>query len=433
MYKNIFFFLFFTGFFTACTVTPQIKTEDKISPSEKVFAEEDMYIMVALYAEEVNDRKTAADFFEKLYAKSQKKEYLYRSLENNLIAKKNQKVIDRVDKLTKGSLNDYHLIRLKVVALVESFRIFEARELELKLLALTKAEEDYLLMANIYIQQQEYTLALQYLESAYSKNHNEKILDKIAVILYSNLHNTKEAIAQLQTHSRTYGCSTLICNRLLGIYSNENNLDGLLSTYKKLYVLNQDNASAKKIVQIYTYKKDYKNLVIFLEKSGTDDDILLQLYASKKEYKKAEKLADTLFKEKGTAHYLGQSAIYEYEANSNNHTPKVLKSVISKLQRVIEMKRTPLYLNYLGYILIDHDLDVKGGMLYIKEVLTLRPDSAFYLDSLAWGYYKQGQCKKAKKLMNRIVTLKGGDDPEVLKHVKQINKCLKTKKGKSKK
>lgn len=92
-----------------------------------------------------------------------------------------------------------------------------------------------------------------------------------------------------------------------------------------------------------------------------------------------------------------------------------------------------MYLNYLGYLLIDHEIDVKKGMLYIKQVLKLEPDSAFYLDSLAWGHYKLGECKKAKKIMQKVLTLEGGDNEEVLEHVDAINKCLKIKKGKNQK
>jgi hypothetical protein len=91
----------------------------------------------------------------------------------------------------------------------------------------------------------------------------------------------------------------------------------------------------------------------------------------------------------------------------------------------VEVTHDSLYENYLGYILIDHEVDVHKGMDYIKDVLKSKPESAFYLDSLGWGYYKLGECKKAKKIFNKVVTLEGGDDPEVIKHVNAVNACLK--------
>ena len=431
MTKNIIVSLIMSLFLISCaTKEPTVSEATTISPSKKVFPEEDMYIMFALRAEQVGDRKTASNLFTKLYEKSTKKEYLYRSLENDLMAKENEKVISRVDAITQGKFDDKRLVRLKIVALVESHRTYEARELALKLLSQTKSEEDYLLVANIYIQQLEYETALKYLESAYNKNHDEKILDRLSVVLYGNLHRPKEAIAQLETHLRVEGCSKLICNRLLSFYSNENNIDGLLQTYLRLYKFNQDEDSAKKIIQIYGYKQDYKSLIQFLEDTKVDNDTLLQLYSVDKQYKKAYGLADELYKKTGEIHYLGQSAIFEYEASAKNTSSRVLKNVISKLEKVTKNSKSPLYLNYLGYILIDHEIDIKRGMNYIREVLKVQPDSSFYLDSLAWGYYKLGNCKKAKKIIDRVVTLEGGDDPEVVGHVKKINRCLKKKKGK---
>jgi PBP1b-binding outer membrane lipoprotein LpoB len=428
MYKNICIALFFSLLFLGCSQKEPSPKQEVLKPSQKVFPQEDMYIMFALRAEQINDRATASELFNKLYEKSKKKEYLYRSLENDLVAKKNEELIERVDTLTQGSLDDYRLVRLKIVALVESHRVFEARSLALELLQKSKAQEDYLLVANIYIQIQEYNLALQYLESAYNKNKDEKVLDKMAVLLYANLHKQKEAIAQLETYIGINGCSTLICNRLLGIYSNENNIDGLLQTYLKLYKLNQDKASAKKIIQIYGYKQDYKNLMLFLEETHADDDTLLQVYSMQKKYKKALALADKLYEKKGEMQYLGQSAIYEYEIEKTKTSKKTLHSVIEKLEKVTACDESPVYLNYLGYILIDHEVDVKRGMTYIRKVLKIQPESSFYLDSLAWGYYKLGNCKKAKEIMNKVVTLEGGDDPEVKSHIVKINKCIKGKK-----
>ena len=87
-----------------------------------------------------------------------------------------------------------------------------------------------------------------------------------------------------------------------------------------------------------------------------------------------------------------------------------------------------LYLNYLGYILIDHNIDVKKGMDYVKKALKNEPNSAYYLDSLAWGYYKLGNCKRADAIMQKVVALGEGDQPEVKEHIEMIKKCLQNSK-----
>ncbi|QOP44028.1 hypothetical protein FJR45_08760 [Sulfurimonas sediminis] len=407
-------------FFVSCATHPR-----PISPNEKAFEGEDLYIMLALNAELTKHYDVAARRFEELYDKASKKEYLYRSLHNYLVAKENEKVIEKVDEITQGTFSDPALIRLKIIALMEMGKLDYAKKLSIALAKKTQKAEDYLLASDVYIKNQEFDVALKYLNSAYMKEYNEKILDKMAIILYVNLHRKKDAIAYLETHTRMHGCSQLICNRLIGIYSNENNIEGLLSVYKRLYSLKKDKSVAQKIIRIYAYKRDYVKLIDFLEETHADDTVLLELYMTGKNYEKASALAQKLYEKSGDIKYLGQSAIYEYEAHSKKMTKKLLASIVKKLTKVAKETDEPLYLNYLGYILIDHDLDVKKGMDYIKKVLKTNPDSAFYLDSLAWGYYKLGKCVEAKKVMDRVVNMEGGDNPEVLLHVKKIDACYK--------
>ena len=402
------------------------------SPNKKAFVEEDTYILFALRAEELKDYESASELFNILYKKSSKKEYLYRSLKNTLSARKYKKVITNIDNITNNKLNDAKLIRFKIFALLGEQKLNDAKALAIKLVEITKSPNDYILVAEIYVKQKKFNTALKYLESAYVKEYNELILDKMSIILYINLERTKDAIAQLETHTRVHGCSKLICNRLIGFYSNDNNINGLLSITLRIYELDKSDAMAKKIIQIYTYKKEYIKLMQFLEKNKIDDDLLLQVYITTKNYKKAAKLAKKLYKDSNDIYYLGQSAIFEYESFKNKNNKDMQNRVIKKLKKVVKIEKNPLYLNYLGYLLIDHSIDIKAGIKYVREALTFNEDSAFYLDSLAWGYYKLGKCKKAFKIISKLRDLDGGDDPEVIKHFKIIKKC-KINKGKNKK
>jgi tetratricopeptide (TPR) repeat protein len=206
-------------FFVACSTQPKA-----VKPDEKAFAQEDNYIILALHAQRFKEYKTAKKLYETLYDKSLKKEYLYRSLQSALLAKENASVVKKVDEITQGSYSDAVLVRLKIVALMEMGKLQEAKKYAIALAKYTKKANDYLLAGDVYIKNQEYDVALKYLDSAYMKNYNEKILDKMAIILYVNLHRKKDAIAYLETHSRIHGCSKRVCNRLIGIYSNENNI-----------------------------------------------------------------------------------------------------------------------------------------------------------------------------------------------------------------
>ncbi len=422
-----FIYLFIAFFFAACSMPEAKPNLDSIKANQKAFEKEDMYIMFALRAEQIHDGESASQLFNTLYEKSDKKEYLYRSLQNDIVTKKYERVVQRIDMLDEKE--DLYLIRLKIVALMGLGKFSEAETLAVNLVKRTQAINDYLLVSDVYVQLGQFGVAVKYLESAYVKDYNELILDKMSIILYVNLQRKKDAIAQLETHTRVHGCSKLICRRLIGFYSNENNIDGLLSAYLRLYELNKDAEVAKKIVQVYAYKKDYVKMMDFLENSRSDDRTLLELYSSTKNYAKAYPLATSIYEESGDSSFLGQSAIYEYESADKKDT-KTLTSVIDKLRDVVSINSNPLYLNYLGYILIDHEVDVVEGMKYIDSAMKIEPNSAYYLDSQAWGYYKLGECKKAKEVMDRVLKLEGSDNEEVILHKKEIDKCLKKQRKK---
>jgi len=397
---------------------------------EKVFKDEDIYILNALHCEQLRDYNRSSILFNTLYEKSDKKEYLYRSLKNDLAANENERAVERVDALSGKVKDDAELDRIKIFALIKQDKLMLAKDLAIKLVDKTNNVDDYLLVSEIYVKLKKFDTAVKYLESAYIKDYNEKILEKMAIVLYVNLQRKTDAIAQLETHSRVYGCSKFICSKLIGFYSNENNIDGLLSTYLRLYKIDSSKVIAKKIVQIYGYKKNYRKMVDFLEESRTDNELLLQLYIQFKDYKKAAPIAQELYEDIGDVAFLGQSAIFEYESSADKNSKLMQKSVIAKLEEVISIKRDALSLNYLGYLLVDHEIDIKKGIEYIKEALKLEPNSIYYLDSLAWGYYKLGECDKAKKIVDRVVNMEGSSNKEVVKHIKMIKKCIKGKKVK---
>ncbi|HUH42491.1 MAG TPA: hypothetical protein VLZ29_05200 [Sulfurimonas sp.] len=402
---------------------PSLKKEH-----EKSFENEDMYIMSGLYLEELQDYNSSSKMFEALYYETGKKEYLYRSLKNDLILQKFEQVVQRVD-LEKNIVDNYELLKIKTVALIKLNSLIEAKELAIKLSEMSKKVDDYLLVTDIYIKLKEYQNAVAYLENIYITNADEKIIDRIATIMYIELDRKKDAIAQLEAHSRIHGCTEFICNKLIGFYSNENDIDALLSTYLRLYKLDKKIEIAKKIIQIYGYKKDYKGMSEFLQESKIDQELLLQLYIQEKNYTKATLIAKELYEESGNVAFLAQSAIFEYESSEDKNNKEMLSSVISKLKEVVKSSNDSMNLNYLGYLLIDHDIDIKKGMEYINEALKIEPDSAYYLDSLAWGYYKLKNCKEALRIIKKVQKLDGGDNEEVLKHIEMIEKCYKNSKG----
>jgi predicted Zn-dependent protease len=409
--------------FTACS-----SRHEPLPSNAKSFEDEDRLIITALYAKSQGDMNSTISLFELLYEKSDNKEYRDEELIAMIQSRQNERALEKIAiykaELKEGEI-DVKLERLKIAALMELKSYEEAKSLLLVLVEHTKAASEYQQIAAIYMMQARYEFALRYLQSAYAINYDESILDKMAIILYVNLNRKAEAVSHLETHIRLHGCSEIICTRLGSFYSEENNVEGMLRIYLRLYENTKDEKHAQTVVKLYNYKKDAISLIQFLEKSGSDDALLLQLYISTKNYPKVVSLADKLYKEDGDPYYLGQSAIFEYEGAKEKHNEAMVASVMQKLKSVIEYSDNAMYLNYLGYLLIDHEIDIKGGMEYVRKALETEPESPFYLDSLAWGYYKLGDCKKALRLMDSVQKNLGKEDPEVSAHIKAIKKCIK--------
>jgi predicted Zn-dependent protease len=208
-------------------------------------------------------------------------------------------------------------------------------------------------------------------------------------------------------------------------YAYSKDTRGMANILKKLYKKTKNPAIAEKLVQLYASQKNYSEAISFLKETKFDDLLLLDIYTSKKDYRHAQKLADKLYKNNGDPALLARSAILEYEGSKNKKSKRLLKSISKKFDKVIDVLNDPLYYNYYGYLLIDHEIDVDRGIELVKKALKEEPDSLFYIDSLAWGMYKKGNCKDAYKLLKPL-SLKS-DEKEIIDHIKIIKKCIEDK------
>lgn len=424
MFKIFSVLLLGVVWFGGCTKEPAVssaKMAVQRAPNE------DLYAILAIDMEQKAHYDDAVVMFNVLYEKTEQKEYLYRSLRSSVKGKKASFALSRIDEELKKSPDDIALLRIRVDALLQLGDAAEAKKSALRLVELTGVEGDYLLVSEACSRLREYDVALKYLEGAYIKKYDEKILDKMAVVEYVNLGKKAEAIAHLETHSRLYGCSELVCNRLIGFYSNDNDTDGVISAYIRLYELNKSEETAGRLIQAYAYKKDFASMIGFLESSKIDNELLLQLYMQEKKYDKARTLADKLYAESSNVLYLGQSAVLEYEMSQDKNNKAMLVSVVEKLRKTVEAKGVPMYFNYLGYILIDHNIDIKDGIEQVKKALVAEPNSIYFLDSLAWGYYRLNRCAEAYDVAQKIVGLGGSSNDEILKHIKIIKDCKEKK------
>ena len=96
-----------------------------------------------------------------------------------------------------------------------------------------------------------------------------------------------------------------------------------------------------------------------------------------------------------------------------------------KFDRVLYNSDNHIYQNYLAYILIDYDLNVRRGVSLVKKALEKDPKNIAFLDTLAWGEYKLKNCKEAFNQMKKVIDEVGLDDEEIRTHWQKIKECKK--------
>ncbi len=259
----------------------------------------------------------------------------------------------------------------------------------------------------------------------YKKEHNWKSLKGVISILYKQ-KKEKEASDLLWKAIQKDKLPTEAYMVYAGFLNLTKDSNKAIYIFKKLYSKTKDKKYIKQLISLYLYKKDYNDLIKLLEQTHYDDSLLYELYISRKEIVKAYKLLDGLYKESKNPKWIGEKAILTYEIASsyNSVDKKVLKRMSNLFDKAFKLGlKGAMYYNYYGYTLIDYDYELNKGIEYVKKAVAIDSKNIFYLDSLAWGYYKLGKCTEAKKVATDMLKLGQIKEEDILEHIKKIENC----------
>jgi tetratricopeptide (TPR) repeat protein len=78
--------------------------------------------------------------------------------------------------------------------------------------------------------------------------------------------------------------------------------------------------------------------------------------------------------------------------------------------------QSSMALNYLGYMLADHNSKLDEALSMIKKAVELDPANGAYLDSLGWAYFKLGKYDLAEDNLLKASRHMGAD-PTVQDHL----------------
>ncbi|QKF64500.1 hypothetical protein [Campylobacter corcagiensis] len=388
--------------------------------------EETFEILKALTVYNTNPNASIKSYT-RLYENTKNSEYLKEAIKIAYVYKTENlgKLIDMASDLLD---NDAGFLKIKSAYLVENGNKNEALISAKKLVELEPdSAMSYSVAGMIMDDLGEYKKALDYHLKAYELDDSDINLLRVANILLVRFDDVNLATSKLEKHRLMKGCSTEICSVLLDIYKQNRNFPMILAMDEELYKLTNDNKYMDEVLGFYIYEKNYEKVIELLEKYSYNDKLLVELYAYIKEYDKAIKKADESYNASNDKEFLSLKAMMIYEKNVGSINSEILKDVNECFKASVDENSKGIYQNYYGYLLIDHDIDAKKGVEFVKNALKDEPNSPYYLDSLAWGYYKLGECEKAKKTIDAIDLEFSDywDSNESKEHIKKIDECLK--------
>jgi len=69
----------------------------------------------------------------------------------------------------------------------------------------------------------------------------------------------------------------------------------------------------------------------------------------------------------------------------------------------------PSALNFLGYLLADHNVKLEEAEQLVQKAVEQEPDNGAFVDSMGWVYFRLGRLTDARQQLERAVLLTGGD------------------------
>lgn len=329
--------------------------------------------------------------------------------------------------LGKESLkNDVGYLKIAISNALTDKNAKEVNSLANQLVEIEKSGKNYSILAFSEDMLMLNSKSVESYKKAYELEPNEEYLLRMADLLINKFHKKDEAIRYLETHRMMRGCENFVCEVLADIYRFDKNYKELAKIYEAQYLASLNTMYLDDAIGVLFHLKEEEKIIKLLENYSYQPKLLMDLYAKNGKINLSKEIADREFNRTKDMEFLALNAIYEYEIfRDKNITKEDLTGVIEKFESAMASLKDPIYLNYYGYLLIEHDIDVKKGMKFVEKALKIESNSAYYLDSLAWGEYKLGRCREAENIMKKIKKEELGKSGELKEHLEAIQKCLK--------
>lgn len=284
---------------------------------------------------------------------------------------------------------------LEYAPLMENLNIFEVREN----------------LANLYISKNKYSEAVKQLEQVEGVSPAIEIKWKLG-LLYLELQQYEKAekefnfilsIEPSNTKALLYHAYALI---------NLGDEEKALKEFDKIPPLDPLYPNAQvQIALIYFSRKDTDKAFTILEnlrkKGKTIVDVYYLLGSG---YREVYRMEDSLkVLKEGYSYYPDNKDIVFLYCASLDEIGRIEESIKVLEEFIKKHNNDADALNFLGYTLLDHNLDIEKAEELLMKAYELKPDAPHIIDSVGWLYFKKGEMKKALEFIEKALNINPND------------------------
>ncbi len=381
---------------------------------------EDKYILEALDAIDSKDDKKALESYKILYQNTKKIEYLKEQIFALMRLENHKDALATIKEFEAIIPNDLDILKAKAYLVRGDLEATIA--IWRRILQLEDSVFNNSFIATLYYAKKDFENARAHLIRAYQIDGNDETLLVLASL---DLERKKfgDSLQLIKAHFKDE-LNERFALLLLNIASKINELDEIEPLFAYYFAKKQSKINATNLAKLYYEKKDYGKVIDLAKKFDFDKALLIDIYLAQKDYKNAKIEAQKAYNRTKDSYYLGIMAIVDFEAQDAEGKAKIAPQVIESLKRALKDEPNHIFYNYVGYLMIDYDINVAEGVGFVEQALRAVPENPAYLDSLAWGHFKSNKCEQAKAVMEKIprdILLK---EREMVEHLEAIDKCV---------
>lgn len=381
---------------------------------------EDKYILEALDAIDSKDDKKALESYKILYQNTKKIEYLKEQIFALMRLENHKDALATIKEFEAIIPNDLDILKAKAYLVRGDLEATIA--IWRRILQLEDSVFNNSFIATLYYAKKDFENARVHLIRAYQLDSNDETLLVLASL---DLERKKfgNSLPLIKAHFKDE-LNERFALLLLNIASKINELDEIEPLFAYYFAKKQSKINATNLAKLHYEKKDYGKIIDLAKKFDFDKALLIDIYLAQKDYKNAKIEAQKAYNRTKDSYYLGIMAIVDFEAQDAEGKAKIAPQVIEALKRALKDEPNHIFYNYVGYLMIDYDINVAEGVGFVEQALRAVPENPAYLDSLAWGHFKSGKCGEAKAVMDKIPSDILQTEKEMAEHLKSINRCL---------